>query len=132
MERIPPAHNHKVTFPTLLNTIRLQPAMPSNNVQLKADTTSLPRMVTRPKNATTHPGAILQDAQRVRRTKEEIEEEKEVKREETRAKLKKMAAEKTRKANGEAYLAQLDAMEDAAIANAHSEFPRQKLKNGLQ
>ena len=43
-----------------------------------------------------------------------------------------MAAEKTRKANGEAYLAQLDAMEDAAIANAHSEFPRQKLKNGLQ
>ena len=127
-----PAQNNKVTFPTLFSTIRLQPTMSRNNVQLEVDNTSLPRMVTRPKNATTHPGAILQDGQRVRRSKEEIEEEKEVKRDELRAKLQKMAAEKVKKAKGEAYLAQLDAVEDVAIANAHSEFPRQKLMNGLQ
>jgi len=127
-----PARNNKVTFLTFFSTIRLQRTMSRNNVQLAVDTTSLPRMVTRPKNATTHPGAILQDAQRVRRSKDEIEEEKEVKRNELRAKLEKMATEKAKKAKGEAYLAQLDAVEDVAIANAHSEFPRQKLKNGVQ
>jgi len=101
--------------------------MPHNNVKLKHqdDTIGPTRMATQSKNATTHPGAILQDAQRVRRTKEEINQEKELKNAQMEANLKK-------KATGEAYIAQLKEIEAAASANADNEFPRQKPKKGLR
>jgi len=103
--------------------------MPPNNIELKPNTT---RMATRERNATVHPGALLKDAQRVRRTKEEIEQEKELKRIRAEAKAQKKTTSDDKKARGEARIAQLQEIEDASIANANSEFPRQKLKKGLQ
>ena len=102
--------------------------MAHNNVQLEPDSR---RMVTRTKNATTHPGAILQDAQRARRPKEEIEREKELKLIAIGARIEKEAADKAMKAKGKKRIAELEAIEDAAIANADSEFPRHRLKRGL-
>jgi hypothetical protein len=88
------------------------------------------RMTTRSKNATTHPGAILQD-QRVRRTKEELEEEKESKNAQMAAKKQRKAEKAARKTRGEVYVARLEEYEDAAIANADSEFPRHRLKKSM-
>jgi hypothetical protein len=103
--------------------------MPPNNIELEPNTT---RMATRERNATVHPGVVLKNAQRVRRTKEEIEREKELKRIRAEAKAQKKATSDDKKARGEARIAQLQEIEDASIANANSEFPRRKLKKGLQ
>jgi hypothetical protein len=65
-----------------------------------------------------HPGAILQDTQRRRRPKAEIDEEKESKRLEREAKVQKKADKEVRKTKGKALLAELNIIEDAAIANA--------------
>jgi len=88
------------------------------------------RMTTRSKNATTHPGAILQD-QRIRRTKEEVDEEKGLKNAQMVAKEQRKAEKAARKARGEEYIARLEEFEDATIANADSEFPRHQLKKSL-
>jgi hypothetical protein len=54
-------------------------------------------MATRSKNATTHPGAILQDIQRVRRSKAEIAEEKELKNALVKAKQQQQKANQVRR-----------------------------------
>jgi hypothetical protein len=77
-----------------------------------------------------HPGAILQDTQHRRRPKAEIDEEKESKRLEREAKVQKKADKEARKVKGKALLAELNAIEDAAIANAEHEFPHQRPKKG--
>jgi hypothetical protein len=88
-------------------------------------------MTTRSKNANAHPGNILRDAQRVHRTREEINEEKVLKNIQMEAKQKKKAENEAKRARGEANIARLEAAEDAAIANASSAFPRHKQKKSL-
>jgi hypothetical protein len=104
--------------------------MTRNTVQLER-TDSPTRMTTRAKNATAHPGAILQDTQRARRSKEEINQEKELKNIQKEAKAQKKAAIAAKKVRGEAYIAQLEDAEDATIANVDRAFPRHKLKKSL-
>lgn len=89
-------------------------------------------MTTRAKNATTHPGAVLQDAQRTARPKDEIERDKAFKDSQKEAKVQKKAMQAAKKAKGEGHIAKLRAAEDVAVANAESEFPRHKLKKGLR
>jgi len=84
-------------------------------------------MATRKKNATAHPGAILQE-QRVRQTKEELVEEKEKKNARMVAKEQKRTEKAAKKVRGEAYIALLEEAEDVAIENNNSEFPHHKLK----
>jgi hypothetical protein len=102
------------------------PLMGRKKIQDESDMIGPTRMATRSKNATTHPGAILQEAQRVRRTKEEIAEEKELKIMQEEAKRQKKIANNARKANGEAHLKRLEEVEGAGTANAESEFPRHR------
>ena len=89
------------------------------------------RMTTRSKNASTHPGAILQDTQCLRQTKEEINQEKKLKSLQMEAKERKKAANASKKARGEAYIAQLEDAKDATIANADNAFPRHKAEKSL-
>lgn len=89
-------------------------------------------MTTRAKNATTHPGAILQDAQCTQRLKDEIERDKAFKDSQREAKAQKKAMQAARKAKGEEHIARLRAVEDVAIANTENKFPHHKPKNGLQ
>lgn len=100
--------------------------MASNNTHNEPHTPRPTRMVTRAKNATVHPGALLRDAQRSRRTREEIAEEKELKNLQTEAKQRKKFADKARKARGRASIQQLEKIEAAATANAEHEFPRHR------
>ena len=87
-------------------------------------------MTTRKKNATAHPGAILQN-QRVRRTKEELVEEKILKNAQMLAKEQRKFEKAARKVRGEEYIALLEEDEDVALENADREFPRHKLKKSL-
>jgi predicted RNA-binding protein len=82
------------------------------------------RMATRARNATAHPGTV--DARRVRRTKEEVAKEKELKNLQAEAKEQKKIANEARKASGEAHFRQLEKIEAAATANAEREFPRHR------
>ena len=103
--------------------------MPHNKPDSSAQPT---RMTMRAKNATTHPGAILQDTQRTQRPNDEIERDKAVKDSQREAKVQKKAMQAARKAKGEEHIARLRAVEDIAIANAENTFPCHKPKNGLQ
>jgi hypothetical protein len=104
--------------------------MTHNTAQL-GRTASPTRMTTRSKNADAHPGAILQDTQRARRTKEEINQEKQLKILRLEAKEKARVANAAKKARGEAYIAQLEEAEDVTLANADNDFPRHKPKKSL-
>ena len=95
--------------------------MPHN----KPDSSAQPTCMTmQAANATTHPGAILQDAQRRQRPKHEIERDKALKEE----KVQKKAMQAAKKTKGEEHIARLRAVEDVAVANAESGFPRHKQK----
>ena len=100
--------------------------MAPSEVQHEPDSPRSTRMKTWSKNATTHPGAILQDAQRVQRTKEEIAEAKTLKNLQMEAKVQKQNADKARKASGEVRIASLEGIEAIAAANAESRFPRHR------
>lgn len=104
--------------------------MSRNTLQHGLPTTPT-RIATRSKNADTHPGAILQGTRRVRRTKDEINQEKDLKNIQTEAKEQKKVANAIKKARGQAYIAELEDAEDAAIANADNVFPRHRIKKSL-
>ena len=78
------------------------------------------RMVTRPGNATCHPGAVLC----VRRPKEVIEGEKQKKLKRQQAKEKEMLAKEARKAAGEEHMTQLEAEAAAVAATEKDQYPR--------
>jgi hypothetical protein len=81
------------------------------------------RMKTRAQNAATHPGKVMQE--KPRRSKEEIQKEKELKAAKKAAKAKTMAEAEALKAAGRAFVAQREQEDAAAAANAEKEFPRQ-------
>ena len=83
-------------------------------------------MKTRTQNATTHPGNIVLESGRSRRSQEEVEEEKKQKKaRKNKEERRKIEAEAWKKA-GNDYIAQLDAVEAAAAANAEKDFPRHR------
>jgi hypothetical protein len=98
------------------------PTMPRNT----DPDTGLTRMTTRSKNATTHPGTMAQDALRVRRKKEEVAKEKELKNAQKEAKKEKRRADEARKAEGKVYIARLKAKEAAAAADMEQEIPHKR------
>jgi len=85
--------------------------------------TGLTCMMTRSKNATTHPGIMAQDALCVYRKKEDIDKEKELKNGQKEAKRKQRIADKLQQAAGKAYIARLKAEEAAAAADMEIEIP---------
>jgi hypothetical protein len=87
-------------------------------------------MTTRSKNANIHPGIIAQDALRVRRKKEEVEKEKELKNAQKEEKREKRKADEVRKAKGERYIEQLRAEEAAAAADVENNIPRKRPAKG--
>jgi anthranilate/para-aminobenzoate synthase component I len=86
----------------------------------------LTRMTTRSKNATTHPGTMAQDALRVRRKKEDVAKEKELKNAEKEARKEKRMADEARNAQGKVCIAKLKAQEAAAAMDMEKEIPRKR------
>ena len=84
-------------------------------------------MTTRSKNATAHPGAVLQNPHS-RRSKKEVEEEKRLRNVRKEAKLQKQIAADARKAKGELRIAQLEAIQDEDM---EQDYPRRQRKQGL-
>ena len=98
------------------NTKKMQP--------IESDSDAGPtRMTTRAQNATVHPGNVLLQSLHARRSKKEVEEEKELKHAKKTAKEEKIAKAEALKAAGEAYVAQLEMKGAAAAANAEREVP---------
>jgi hypothetical protein len=81
-------------------------------------------MVTRPGNATRHPGAVAQEALRARRSKEVVEVEKQEKLAQRQAKEKKKQAEEAQKVAGEKHLAQLEAEAVTVAVMEQDQYPR--------
>jgi hypothetical protein len=86
----------------------------------------LTRMTTRTKNAKAHPGNVVLENSRVRRSKAEVQQEKQSKKEKKAAKEREMAEADALKAAGKAFVAQREEEEDAALANAEKDFPRRR------
>jgi hypothetical protein len=78
------------------------------------------RMTTRASNATAHPGKVLQEGSRVRRSKQEVKEAKKMKQAKKEEKERNMAEAKALEAVGKAFVAQREA-EDVA-----RDFPRHR------
>ena len=99
--------------------------MPRSNAPPESLASGVTRMTTRSKNATAHPGAVLQNTHS-RRSKEEVEEEKRLTNIRKEAKLQKQIAADARKAKGELRIAQLEAIEDV-----EQDYPRRRRKQSL-
>jgi hypothetical protein len=82
-------------------------------------------MTTRTRNATAHPGNIVLENFHVHRSKAEVNQEKQLKKEKKAAKEREMADADALKAAGKAFVAQHEEEEDAALADVEKEFPCQ-------
>ena len=88
-------------------------------------------MTTRARNATVHPGNIVRENLGVRRSKEEVQQEKVLKNARKTAKNEKKANAEALKIAGQAFVANLEMEEAVAAANAESDFPRHRTVRGM-
>ncbi len=87
-----------------------------------AESTS--RIKTRPRNATVHPGKVVLEGGRSRRSKEEVQQDKELKQARKEAEERKKIQAETWREAGKVYIEQLEA--DEAAAAKTNDFPRHR------
>jgi len=92
----------------------------------RTDDAPATRPVTRPKNATTHPGTDAKKALSSRRDPELIEKEKLERKAKKEAKERKKAEETTRKEVAQQRIEELRAQQTIEIEGEESEIPRQQ------
>ena len=89
--------------------------MPGNS-----DTAEPRRMVTRAKNATTHPGVAFKEAMRAHRAKDVIQQEKDVKQARKEAEDQRIATAKA----GKRYAARLEVEDAQALSDNEKKIPQ--------
>ena len=94
-----------------------------NNKKTADSDTPLNRPVTRPKNATTHPGTVAKKALSTRRDRDVIEMEKVEKNTKKEAKERRKADEASRKETAQQRVEQLQAQQAIDLEDEASEIP---------
>jgi hypothetical protein len=94
--------------------------MPGNSNTSEQGSTR--RMVTRAKNATTHPGAAFKEATRAHRAKEVIQQEKDEKKARKEAEDQRVAKAKA----GKRYASRLEVEDVQAVSNNEKKIPRRQ------
>lgn len=92
----------------------------------EAESESTSRMTTRSANATAHPGNIVLESGRPRRSKEEVLQEKKKKKAQKEAEERKNIQADAWREAGKAFVMQLEAEDAAAAAKAEKNLPRHR------